>query len=297
MSVLPDQLRARIVARHHPVTRTELADAGVPSEDVVRWRACGAIVEVAPGVFAIGDAIHHRPFLTRAAAMSLADGDAVCDPLTSAKVWGFGGVFSTSRPTVKSASGVPRSHIVERPDGIRVLSPAATWLGMAGELRPGHFERWSASIIPERMSVRAAHEVIRRSADHRRRPDLRAIRVLSQKRSWQRPHWSDHERRVRASLRRRGLHGLDGTHTIELPSGVMLHPAAVDHERRWAVEVDHRRWHHGRWSARTQRWIDRHLEQLGWTYVCVSDRQLDRDPTKVMNGVVASHLLTEACAA
>lgn len=289
MSVLPDALRVRIVSRHHTVTRAELAEAGVPPDDIARWRACGIIVDVAPGMFAIGDAMHHRPFLTRAAAMSLADDDAVCDPLTSAAVWGLGGVFSPSRPAVVAATGVPSSHIVERPDGIRAMSPAATWLGVACELRPAHFERWSVSIIPDRVSLRAAHDAVRRSADHRRRPHLRAIRLLSTTRSWQRPHWSDHERRVRASLRRRGLNGLDGTHSIELPSGIVLHPTAVDHGQRWAVELDHRRWHGGRWSAATQRWVDHQLEQMGWTYVRVTDRKLDRDPHRAMQIVTASH--------
>lgn len=289
MSMLPDELRATIVARHHTVARSELIAAGVPARDIERWRTCGVIVAVTADVFAVGDALHHHPFQTRAAAMSFADERSVCDPISSARVWRLDGVFSPSRPSFVDRDDIPHGLVVERADGIRALSPAATWLGLAHVLRPDQYERWSASIIPDRVSVRAAHDAVRRMADHRRGPELRAIRLLSIRRKWQRPHWSDHERRVRASLRRRGMVGLDGGHSIELPSGLVVHATAVDHRHRWAVEVDHRGWHRGRWSPRTEHWIDRQLAELGWTHVRVTDRQLDRDANHAMQRVVATH--------
>lgn len=296
MSVLPAGLRSRIASRHYTVTRTELAEVGVPPSDVARWLACRVLVELAPGVLCVADAERLDPFGTRAAARCLSDPTIVCDALTSAQVWGLPGIFALSRPSTRLVDGVPARHVVDRADGLRVLSPAATWFALTRSLRPAHFDTWSTSVLGHEISVAEAHDVVRRWGDHRNAADRRAIAVLSSRRRWQRPGDVTLERRVRSSLRRRGLTGLDGTHTISLPSGVEVHPTAVDHEHRWGIEIDHRRWHRGRWSTATATWIDRQLRECGWTIVRVSDTSLRRNFLRAMNTALATRTRPEQAA-
>ncbi|MEL6892225.1 MAG: hypothetical protein AAFP84_11555 [Actinomycetota bacterium] len=290
MSILSPTLIRRIRRRHHTVTMTELLDDGVAIGDVRRWIGVGVLTELAPGVLAVTDALRLDPFHVRAAALALADPIAVCDPITSARCWELPGVFRPTRPTTVDDTTAPRTHVVRRLDGIRLLSPAATWFGLAGLLSPSRFVEWSAIVLDEHVDVRAAHDVVRRSADPGRAAHRRAATVLSSRRAWQRPSGNGDERRVRASLRRRGLAGLDGTHTIEIRLGgtvYSVHPTAVDHELRWGVEVDHVDWHGGRRSDELQHAVDLGLRRAGWHITTVTDRAVRRDATAAMDAVVA----------
>ncbi len=286
MSVLSSELRDRVVARHHTVTAAELVADGVHGRDIRRWIAADALAEVAPGVFAVTQALAADPFATRAAALALS-GDDVCDPVTSARCWGLPGVFRPARPTTMRRDSIPAGFVVERRDGIRLLSPAATWFGLAGVLTPDRFVEWSDEILGRRVDVGQAHRVVAQLARPDRAAHRRAAAVLSSRRRWQRPGVGELERRVRASFRRRGFHGLDGAHTLPTRTGILVHPTVTDHARRWALEIDHRSWHGGRHGPAARNRIVRDLARTGWSMFYVSDTRLRRDFTGTMREVVA----------
>ncbi len=288
MSVLSTTLVRRIVGRHHTVTASELLADGLPRRDLDTWVATGVLAELHPGVYAVGDALRADPFHTRAAA-ACRRVDRVCDALTSARCWALPGVFAISRPTTIPIGEIPPGLVVERDDGIRVMSPAATWFGLAGVLRPDPYRAWSRTVLGERIGIVDAHDAVRSLADPRRAPHRRAVAALSACRRWQRPPGGQLERRVRASFRRRGIHGLDGAHTIPLADGVTVHPTVVDHRRRWGVEIDHVGWHGGRFPAGLRRWIDRRLAEAGWTIVTISDHRLEFDVAAAMRELVRAH--------
>lgn len=296
MSVLSPDLVRRIRRRHHVVSAAELVHDGLSQRDLAGWIATRVLTEVAPGVFAVTDALRAQPFLTRAAAACL-DGDRVCDALSSARCWQLPGVFAVSRPRTIHRRTVPSDHVVERDDGIRAMSPAATWFGLSEVLRPHPYRDWSSVVLNDRIDVARAHEVVAAIADHRRPPHRRAAAVLSSQRSWQRPPGGELERRVRASFRRRGITGLDGAHRISLDGGFVVHTTAVDHDLRWGVEIDHLRWHGGRLPEGLRRWVDRRLHDVGWTIEYVSDHRLHHDFAAAMRALTASYHAAGATAA
>lgn len=285
MSVLSPALRRRIIRRHHTVTATELHADGVPARDVSMWLTTGVLTEVRRQVYAVTDALRNEPFLTRSAALCI-DDDRVCDAITSAHHWDLPGVFRPTHPTAVPIEEVVRAHVVRQRGGVLVLSPAATWFGLAEVLRPEAFVSWSHSVLGERIDVVEAHRVVRRLGDPSRAAHRRAAAVMSSSARWQRPSGTDLERRVRASMRRRGITGLDGAHTIELTGGLRIHPTVVDHELRWGIEIDHRSWHGGRHSPAFAGWLDRQLRRRGWAIELVSDRRLQRDVAGQMSALV-----------
>ncbi len=287
MSVLSPTLVERIVGRHHTVTAAELAADGLPSRDLEVWVATGVLTALHPGVYAVSDALRAEPFLTRAAA-ACRRADRVCDALSSARCWALPGVFATSRPTTIPLERLPPEVVVERDDGIRVLSRAATWFGLADVLRPEQYRTWSRTMLGDRIDVVAAHEAVRFLADERRPSHRRAVAAVSAQRRWQRPAGAQLERRLRASFRRRGIGCLDGTHTIDLDDGITVHPTVVDHQLRWGVEIDHLGWHGGRHPDGLRRWIDRRLRAAGWTITTISDRHLELDFATAMLELVRS---------
>lgn len=285
MSLLPAGLRAEISRRHHTIPIARLLEAGVERRQLSDWLATRTLVELAPGVVAVGDAVVRDPFTTRAAALS-SDPSLVCDAVTSARCWRLPGVFRSRRPSMIDRTTVPDHHVTRRDDGLSLLTPAATWFALASVFRPGHFATWSDAVLGSAVTVVDAHEVVRARATPKRAADRRAALALSTHRRWQRPPDPGLERRVRASFRRRGLTGLDGAHRLDLDPGVTIHPTVTDHRRRWAIEIDHVGWHGGRWSVEFTDWIDRCARRAGWTILRVDDRALRADLGSTMSDLI-----------
>ncbi|MEM1332648.1 MAG: hypothetical protein AAGG08_04240 [Actinomycetota bacterium] len=290
MTALSPQLRYRIVQRHHTVTRRELLADGVPQRDIERWVGARVLREVVPGVLALDDALRATPFETRAAALCLSGPDAVLDAPSSARILALPGAFRPGRPGL-AVDRLDSAEVIERPDGLRILSAAATWFGMCALLHPAHARRWSGAVLETHVDLRDAHRVVRRHADIAAAGGRHALAGISSRRRWQRPGDPALERRLRSSLRRRGHVGLDGTHHLELPHGVVVYLTVADHRARWGVEIDHRRWHGGRWPSDTEAWIDRRIAAAGWTVWRVPDDRLRRSFAATMHDLAADHAM------
>lgn len=290
MFALPRELSASIARRHGLVTIEELRIARVPDHAIRRAVTAGTIARIHAGVYRFTTT--PLTFEARCAAACLADPDALITGPAAARLWEFRHVFRPDEPIVavphdrtplhtgvllRRTNVIDACDRVERPDAIRVASPARTWFDCARDLDDVRFEKLTEWVLDHHASIPTLWST-RRRLNQRGRPGLaRVNRVLSQRATWQKPAGSGLEVDVLNALRRRGLHGLVQQHPIRLPDGSVVHPDGALPRIRWAVEIDHVTWHGGRSDAQRDKGRDRKLRRVGWQVDRVTDQELAAD--------------------
>ena len=282
---------SNVVARTHGIVDAgQLLADGIGHNSIRRLVQAGALVRIHQGVYRM--ATSPDTFEARCVAACRADREAVIGGPSAANLWDFRHVFRARQPTVlvshdrtPLANGVdvrrtnvlPRDHVVERDDGIRVASPPRAWWDCGRDLDDARFERLTEWVIDKHATVPTLWSITRLMSARGRNGAARVNRVMSQRSDWQRPAGSGLELRVVQALQRRNVAPLVQQYELCLPNGITIHPDACDPEARWAVEVDHVTWHGGRFDAQRDKSRDRNARRIGWQVDRVTDQELVDD--------------------
>ncbi len=233
-------------------------------EETWKQRAWGAVLACAPG--------------------------AVAGYHTAGEAWGF--VEGFDRPQIF----VPQSRVVERPgievhrtrrldrvtlDGLPVTSPMRTVLDLASCLDDLDLER-----LIDHAHRRRSIDLVRFNAFldddfARARPASGRLRELVRQRDPSRPIGSHLESALFAALRRAGLPQPIPQYPVETRKGLRRIDFAFP-EQRLAIEADGFAPHGTREAFEEDRVRQNEIEELGWHFRRVTDRQLKRDPSEVV---------------
>jgi len=279
-----------IVQQHGVVTKAQFADDGFDRNTLTRMLDAGRIVMVHRGVYRITTS--PETFESRCAAACLADPTVVVTGASAARLWEFRHVFRPNTPellvphhanpiskgvTVRRTNVLINEDVVQRPDGIRVASPARAWFDCATHLEDERFEMLTEHVLDQHCQMPTLWRTVRR-LHSRGRPGLaRVRRVLSQRSDWQRPADSGLELRVLKALQKAGVPELVRQHPIRLPSNLTIHADGALPDIKWGVEVDHVTWHGGRFAAQNDKARDRACRSIGWLIERVTDQALADD--------------------
>lgn len=281
------RLGRRIAARHGTVTKSELIADGFTENTIRRQLTAGTLVRMHSGVYRIGTT--PDSFEARCAAASLADRSVAVAAISAGKLWGFRPIPRHDVPIVvrghdehRLARGVivrrsttlPREHLIDRDDGIRITTPARTWFDCARDLDDEWFERLTEWVLDRHASVPELWAMRRMMTRRGRDGSARVNRVLSQRPTWQKPADSGLELKVLKALEARGIGPIVRQFAIRLPSGVIIHADGAIPPIKWAVEIDHMTWHGGRMDAQDDKARDRGLRRVGWQVDRVTDEDV-----------------------
>lgn len=297
MPHLSPSLAALVARRHGIVAVADLLADGLSASTIRRLVTARVLVRCHEGVYRVATA--PDTFEARCGAVSAADPTVVVTGRAAGRLWGF---RHLGRPVeqpivlvdhgshaVSGAVLVRRTNVLtdddwlERPDGIRVATPARAWFDCARDVNDTTFEHLTEWVLDHHGGVPVLWEM-RRRLDAGGRPGLRRVnRVLSQRPAWQRPADSKLELRVLNALAAAGVAGLVRQHPIRLPDGVTVHPDGALPGIRWALEIDHVTWHGGRLDAQRDKARDRQLRRLRWQV----DRVTDHDVSTRFEATIA----------
>jgi hypothetical protein len=236
-------------------------------------------------------------FESQCVAASLADDEVAVSHQSAARLWGLRQMQSARlhvtvshhrHPVADGNVKVHRSivledHWRERPDGIRLTSPARTLFDLAGAVSAQRLEsavehalRLNLVTLPD------LWEVARTLARRGRSGSGRFVRLLNSRPAWLKPVDSDLELRVADALVARGLPVPVRQHPLRLSNADTIHPDLAWPDLRWAIEVDHVTWHGGAVATMDDHARDRQLRLIGWEVERVTDREIkDRFPEVV----------------
>lgn len=203
------------------------------------------------------------------------------DPTIDVRVPHYSNTLSGPMIRLRRCSILDPEHVVTRPDGIRVVSPARLLFDLGAVMTDLDLESVIEQML-DRGSVTMAqlHEMAHRMYHPRRPGSKRFVRVIQSRPAWMKPADSDLEVQLFDALRRRGVVGLVRQHAIVL-DGVTVHPDLAVPELRWAVEVDHVTWHGGRVDAQRDKQRDRGLRRIDWQVDRVTDAEIRDDLASV----------------
>ena len=308
MSFLSTSLMRRAVQQHGIVTAHQLHDDGLDHHDVIQLLRRDALVRTQRGVFRISSI--PDSFEARCAAACAADPAVVVAGVSAARLWGFRHVFHPHTPELMSErrssplTGVTRRHtnslvnedMIERPDAIRIASPARAWFDCAPHFDDDRFEMITDAVLNDHCQAPTLWQTLRRLDSRGRLGLARVRRVLSRRAEWQRPnHLLEHQ--LIGALRSSGVAGLHAEHTVSPASNIHRHIVACDPAMRWGVEVEHLQWHGGRFSLAQHEAQQRASATLGWTIEVVTDVDVQRDLTAVAERLAESYGTHTTCAA
>ncbi len=162
-------------------------------------------------------------------------------------------------------AGLGDDEITTRPDGLRVVTPHALLLALAGDLDDRRFSRaaedaWHRQLITP-ASVADYLRVARRPG---RRGVARLDRWLGESAPRVRPAQSGFELDVIEVLVAIGLPDPHRQHPLRLADGQLIHLDIAWPELRLAVEPGHTWWHGGDAAMRADAARDRACGRLGW---------------------------------
>ena len=299
----------RHAATHHGVFTLDQARAlGATDDRISHARRAGELIHPRRGVVVLGGvaASYEQAVAIGCAAHPL----AVASHRTVGRLIGLRriGPAEDVEVTVQGRCGVrlpglvvhhskwlPRSHVVERADGIRHTTVARTVFDLASVLGDDALESVIEQVLDRRLATISTLAAMGRTLRERgRNGSARFGRVLASRPAWRRPANSDLEVRFDQALRRLGMAGAVRRPGIALADGSEIHPDLWWPDLRLAVEVDHVSWHGGRLDAQYDKKRDRRAARLGVQTVRVTDAEIAADIWAAANDVVAIAALRRA---
>lgn len=291
MSINEPVLAAELRARHGVTTRRRLRDLGLTDSHVDGLIRRDRLVVRGNGVL-VSNA-HADTYERRVAIACAITGGAATYP-TAGVLWNFRKTPRVpelhvvvqwhrriSAPTgvrINRTRNLPDTDLVRRPDGIVVVSPprmafdAARWLG-ADDLE----SLIEQGIERGNFTVPTLWAHARRLCHPCRDGSALFARVLSAREPWRRPVMSDYELVLERALRKRGFPAFVRGHSLEIASGVHIHPDLGLPDDGFFIEIDHLSWHGGRLENAYDKWRDRKVRLLGQHVERVSDVAIDRE--------------------
>ena len=172
--------------------------------------------------------------------------------------------FVDARVVVRRCNVMEAIDVVERDDGIRVVSPPRLAFDLAADLSPLELESVIEQIIDNRWcSVEIMMEMGRRLYHPRRPGSVPFARVMASRPAWLKPVDSNDELILFDALRAAGVTGM-ARHKLELPGGWTIHADLAVPRLRWAIPIDHVTWHGGRIDSVRDKQNDRQAGMIGW---------------------------------
>lgn len=237
---------------------------------------------------------------SRALGICLADPRAVITGAAAGRLWGLRRMppadvvdvrvphhvhsISAEWVRLRRCNALDPVDVVERPDGIRIVSPPRLAFDVAAVLTDLDLESVIEQIIDrEWCTVRTLCDTGRRLCHPARPGSSRFARVLGSRPAWLKPVDSHLELRLYDALRVAGVNGLVRQHPVPLPGGWTIHADIAVPRVRWAVAIDHVTWHGGRIDAQRDKQNDRQARMIGWGV----DRVTDEDLTLRLREVTA----------
>jgi very-short-patch-repair endonuclease len=301
MPWIPSSLARHFAAHHGVASLDTLLRHGVSVHQVRRLTAAGLLERMHRGVYR--STSNERTFEARCAAASAAHGPLVVSGPSAARLWGL-----RRSPAVAAVTAVvPREHpcrldgvlirqsttlaendVVPRVDGIRLASPLRTWFDLAGwpGMTDGALESMLEHLLDGWCSIVTIRDFQRRWARPGRPGVAQVNRVLGSRPDDVPAAESGLELRVLAALATRGV-VLQRQHRLTLPDGRRVRLDGADPLVRWGVEIDHHTWHAPRDAATADKQRDRMLRLLGWQIDRVTDDELARNFTGVVDQLEA----------
>lgn len=300
-------LAAWLRTHHGVVTHQRLLDLGLTSGQIRALLRAGELVMVHEGVYR--HSMWPDSLAAYLAAACAADPTVVATCGAAARIYGFrrcGRVgahllcpgatkrVDCDEHRLHRTLVLPPEHVIERPDGIRVVTPDRAVFDLARHLGDLDLE----SVIEQGLD-RHLFEVthLRRVGEVlcvRGRPGaVRFARVVGSRPAWRRPADSHPELVLRAALLEVGV-SLEPQLAVDLGGGVTVHPDLGDHSCRFYVEIDEPLWHNPREVSARDRRRDRQMRLLGGRVERVLTDEMDRDLPAVVVEIVTAYRQQQA---
>jgi very-short-patch-repair endonuclease len=307
MTTIPSDLADHLSLHHGVASAATLADFGLTASQIRSLVSAGLLVALHQHVYRLRS--NPDTFEARCVAVSAVSPFIAVTGVSAGRLWGLRRLGTGRLPLgddVIVAAAPPGLHwrlagvrmrrstdllaadMVERDDGIRLMSPARTWFDLGAEVDDRAFESITEQVLDRYCSIPTLWAIRRRLAGRGRNGAARVNRVLDARSAWQRPADSDLEVRVLRAMKARGVE-LVQQHTLRLRNGGVIHLDAADPARRWGLEIDHVTWHGGRFDAQRDKARDRQARLLGWQIERVTDDEVRSRLERVVDELVELH--------
>lgn len=221
---------------------------------------------------------------------------------TAARLWGYRktshlalhvsssvGIVLTDGTLIHRCPVMPAGHVYERPDGIRVTSPARTIFDLSKHLGPTALE----SIIEQgleraQFDVPALYAIGRMLCRRGRAGSRQFAEVVTSRPAWRRPVDSHPELELLRALAERGVH-LDTQVTLTLPDGRTIHPDLGDAIIGFYIEIDDHEWHGGRLASAYDVRRDRRVRLGGGRIERVSTDEIGPGMSSLLDELVDAY--------
>jgi len=282
----PDLAMSELARRQHGVVSwKQLLELGLSRDAISHRSACGRLLRLHPGVYAVGHLAISREGTWMAAVLAAGDG-AVLSHTSAAVLWGLRRPSSgpsevivprSSRSTRKlrrHRSFLATDEITTR-SAIPVTSVARTLFDMASSVQPWEFERMVRE--SEFLKLPQAPSLVELYERHPRRRGARRVRLTLESLSLlpggsSRSPLEDHFLRF---LAKAGLPLPETNVSLQL-GGRTYQADCLWREHRVIVELDGHQAHGTRSAFESDRERDRRMQVAGWRVVRITARQLRR---------------------
>jgi hypothetical protein len=164
------------------------------------------------------------------------------------------------------------TDVVERPDGIRVTSPARTVFDLAAVLSDERLESIIEQVVHDGLTTIAAlHRTGERLREHGRNGSARFARVLGSRPIDTTTIDSDLELVVERAIMAAGLPRPHRQHPLRLVTGELIHVDFYWDPEAEVLEIDHVTWHGGKRDLTEDKRRDRLIRRLGIHTTRVTD--------------------------
>lgn len=291
MRTLTRETLAWLADHHAVVTADVLCRHGITATTRRRLVREGLLEHLLDGVYRLGGAPPNE--LDRCVAICARSPEIVIAAPTAGRIWqlrrmGDDGLVHIIGPPHSHPSTVPwlrtyrtalllPDHVIERPDGIRLTTPARTAVDSMRHLSIADVRSVTDQVLQRGLArLDELHAVAESLATPGRPWARRYLRLLQGRIDGGAPesHW---ESRVVTELHRRGVAGLETQYPIELPGwGAARLDIAVP-RLRWGVEIDGFPDHFTEDGSTRDARRDTAAAALGWLVTRVTTMALRRD--------------------
>jgi hypothetical protein len=302
MAALPVALATYASGVHGYLSDDDLRRFGVSEWQRDRLVRAGMLITVFRCVYRI--AAYPETFEGRCRAICLAAPTAVITGRAAGRLWGLRLMGRITQIEVRAphycntlkapwvrlrrCNVMEGVDIVERADGIRVVSPPRLAFDLAANLTPLELESVIEQILDRRYCIMTTLYEMGRRLYHPARPGATTFaRVLASRPEWLKPVDSNHELVLYDALRTAGVTGMVRQHKLSLPTGWDIHADVAVPTLRWAIPIDHVTWHGGRIDTQRDKHNDRLAGTIGWRV----DRVTDEDIAERLDETVAELLI------